>query len=1162
MIRLTYSNNTELLIDHLAQSIKLERQIKTLWEPIQLLVPNSTIKKYIRVQLAQRLGIAANIRFSYPENIGQELLSVKKYHIITKELLNAALLMLFDNNDNLVEDCLAPVRNYLSEDSTGLKLVQLASQLSDLYDDYDLNRPRWIRAWRKNQPIQTQNNATEAWQRLIWMKIMKSIDKTGLHYLTMSEVATISIDNINNLSLDLHAFGFTYLAQTYYQIFTKLGELGNLHLYNINPCQEFWEDLTVDNKNIKQATKNYNEGKNDKIRTLNGYSGNIQENYWSPSNEPEILRSWGQAGRKNIISLNNISQYNFETCFKLPKSKALLGKIQKDILLFQNSSKDKEPNLDTNIHFWACPNQRRETEIVATEIWHLLELHAETNQPLRFSDIAVLLPQNEKQSYMANIQAAFKEANDIPWARRAAKPSSLIDIIEAAKLLINLPASEFTRIDIIRIITNPNIANHISKINSKIWGKVFYSLNIIYGIDAHNWTDADTDKNIKTQNQESKCSTQYPQVENDIEFQNEYYNHHSSTEPYSICHERIIYLIRILLDFAKQLKHEYQEPKKWSVILKRFLSTWLLADNEATILAIEKIFNSLRKTLESAPSELPSPKLSYAAIRFLVIESLTKLYNQQPCELTEGVVVSDVGQICSIPFRTVFILGLNESAVLYKENHSALNLRLKEHRTVDITQSDKEHYSFTEILTLTQERLYLSYITHNQMTGIALEPSCLFSELIDIVKNYIQTDPIIQHHPLHRFDPLYFSKLFSTEEQTSLGLLNYTTISKSEAKAVWSGNNICQNQTKPLTLISHGNTDLSSLKNKTHSTILHNQKSVIDNRNNYKTVLPIRDLIKWLECPLTGAAAIHLDLCRDPIKSMPSVDDEIFDSNTLDKYNLLREIAIYSSCNNCTPEKSYDIIINNIQYQNYSSLKLLAQINKKSNLALICSWLTLLEGARPEMWHLSSKQLSKNILSNHQALPLPLKVKIKDIEHIINIVGNLRPQLWGGSIFFEIGRPPKSNLEVIQKKALRAYVDQIILSCITNNTVEHRAWFIFSVDKVKDSAIKSITFKPICAYQSLEILNGWIKDIFENNNEILMPIEAVLAAINNNQKITKEHINQYVDSQINSGAAGFSSMHGPVPNLQSYNPPNDIMQIVNNRFANFIKQVQVFDDLN
>jgi exodeoxyribonuclease V gamma subunit len=1143
MIHLTYSNLTENILDNLAQAIQFERQNNTPWAPIQLLVPNATIKNYVRIQLAQRLGIAANLHFSYLDDIGKNLLSIQNCNIITIDIINLALLGILGDAKTLAKECLAPVRYYLRNDKSNLKLVQLASQLANLYNDYDLSRPTWIKKWRNRQHISTKSHTKEAWQQYLWIKATESLNKTGINHITLSEAVTLP--NINSLYSNIYAFGFTHVTQIYYRVFARLGALSNLHLYTINPCQEFWEDLVVSNQCKIQTTKT-----SCKPIAIRSKLYNNQDHYQSISNEPEILRHWGQAGRKGITSLNTISQYDFEACFNFPESKTLLSKIQKDILSFQNSSTLQSHDADTSINFWACPNKRREAEILATEIWHLIELHSSTNKPLKFSDIAVVLPKNEEESYLANIQTAFLETHDIPWTRKNCTPSALAEIIDATKLLIGFPTSGFTRIDIMRVITHPIIAKNFGIINIEILNKFCSDINNNIEIDSFDLVDVDRKK--EQQHSTSCLMGSNNTISKNV---NDNYKSYKKIDPTNSI-EYFLHSAKALLKDAKELHYGHKEPKKWLTSLKKYLSNWIFIKNKTAAMAAEQIFHSLNSALGLTPDGLPTTKINYAAVQFLVIKSIVQMHNEQPCHLTDGVVVTNITQICPISFRAVFILGLGEGAILETSTYTSLDLREVEHKFGDINQLEKEQYLLLETLVLTKEYLYLSYIAQDQLTGTPLESSHLFKDLVRFVKGYLKVGPNIQYHPTHRFDPIYFPELFSPTVLMKNKSYNYSPMANSEAMALWLGQNRCRNQLLDLPYSAKIKLAESlDIKIQKHKYFNH-QKCTNTASKNCETILSIKDLTKWLECPLTGAAAVRLGLHSD-VKEELLIEDEALNNDTRDTYALLRNVTIHSAYSNCAPEKLYDDAIKKIKSQKRSLFGIFSQIERDANLALIHSWLTLLEGNCPKVWHIGPMQINNNIANNYLT-PLSLKVPIKGKECQINIIGKLLPQLWNGSIFFEIGRPTKSNLVAMQKKALRAYIDQIILSCITHKTSEHHAWFLFSGEEGNSPEMRSITFKPMDEFQGYHLLNNWIRDLFENDQEILMPIEAILTATDK-ENLTEQYISDYIETNMSSGTGRFSSMYGPVPNISKYSPPSNLTTIVSRRLASFLSQIHTFD---
>ena len=64
MIRLTYSNRTEALVDALVERLEARRAsgISPL-VPVHLVVPNRNLERFLELAIAEATGIAANLRF-------------------------------------------------------------------------------------------------------------------------------------------------------------------------------------------------------------------------------------------------------------------------------------------------------------------------------------------------------------------------------------------------------------------------------------------------------------------------------------------------------------------------------------------------------------------------------------------------------------------------------------------------------------------------------------------------------------------------------------------------------------------------------------------------------------------------------------------------------------------------------------------------------------------------------------------------------------------------------------------------------------------------------------------------------------------------------------------------------------------------------------------
>ena len=141
MIDLCYSNRTEPLLDALAENVAATQA--TLYDPVNLLVPNAFVSQYVAQGLARRRGIAANVKTRFLRAFLRDVAtaSAPDVRIIDRDVLEAELLAVFHDEDRLAAEDLAPVRGYLDRsdrDRTALdrRRAQLASQLAALYDEY------------------------------------------------------------------------------------------------------------------------------------------------------------------------------------------------------------------------------------------------------------------------------------------------------------------------------------------------------------------------------------------------------------------------------------------------------------------------------------------------------------------------------------------------------------------------------------------------------------------------------------------------------------------------------------------------------------------------------------------------------------------------------------------------------------------------------------------------------------------------------------------------------------------------------------------------------------------------------------------------------------------------------------------------------------------
>ena len=117
---------------------------------------------------------------------------------------------------------------------------------------------------------------------------------------------------------------------------------------------------------------------------------------------------------------------------------------------------------DDSLVIVACPGIRREAEIVANEIWRLIgdddRKHGSSSERLRFRDIAVLVADTvNRPVYQAHIRAVFEELHGIPFNMIDLPLAGECRVIEALLMLLAMPMGEFTRPEVLKILTHPAV---------------------------------------------------------------------------------------------------------------------------------------------------------------------------------------------------------------------------------------------------------------------------------------------------------------------------------------------------------------------------------------------------------------------------------------------------------------------------------------------------------------------------------------------------------------------------------------------------------------------------------------------------------------------------------------------------------------------------------
>src|SRR5439155_2939343 len=125
--------------------------------------------------------------------------------------------------------------------------------------------------------------------------------------------------------------------------------------------------------------------------------------------------------------------------------------------------------------------------------------------------------------------------------------------------------------------------------------------------------------------------------------------------------------------------------------------------------------------------------VSYQVAADLARRAFARIGGGRGQYLAQGVTVASFVPMRAIPFRAVFVLGLGHGQFPSGPRRGQLDLREVRRAPGDVSPREQDLYLFLETLLCARERLVLSYVARDELTGETLPPSSVLLELREIL---------------------------------------------------------------------------------------------------------------------------------------------------------------------------------------------------------------------------------------------------------------------------------------------------------------------------------------------------------------------------------------------------------------------------------------------
>lgn len=794
MLYIHASNYLENLSHALAEVVK-----QPLARPLDaeiIVIQHLSIKHWLSLQLAEKLGIWANCHFPFLHNLLRKVfkatLNTQIVDPFTQEMMEWTIMKILPYYLELNE--FAAIKTYLQDDQQGLKRFQLASRIANLFDNYMIFRSEEIRTWQSGQqPTSWQQNITADWQKILWQALQQEYatqHRTELQFTLLQrfQEKTLTSEKLKFLLHQegiqrLSIFGISALSPFYLNVFDVLSHAIDVHIFIVNPCQEYWADIVSE---AEQARR---------IRHANRIKIPPELLHFDVGNN--LLASLGKFGRDFIDIVYSHFDYSQTTeHFSDPHRKNLLHCIQQDILLLRQAPIDYPKPIiaqnDTSIRIHVCHSPMREIEVLHDQLLALFE----QNPQLQPKDIVVAMP--EVENYAPFIEAVFattaEESKRIPFTIADCGLRHQNVLIDAFLAILELKDSRFTSNEVMKILEFEVVQQHFELTDADLqlirhW---IYQTGIRWGMDKNSHVDlqlADFEQNT-WQHGLNRLLLGYalPRVPlHDMQHEEQLF---ANILPFDEIEGKDTLILGKLIKFVQSLFNITQYMAKnhtlleWRTFLLTVLDDFLQVDQET-----EEQLQKINQVLNQLVDCQKIAKLTETINSVVIINYLQRYLEKEPQNspfLTGQVTFCNILSLNSIPFKVVYLIGMNEQVFPRPYKPLSFDLITQYPRITDRSPRENDRYVFLASLLAAREYFYLSYVGRSIRDNSEISPSVLVSELIDHINKSFEhetqmrekeaklleskkntCDYLITLHPLQAFSYRYFSQQTEDTHLTS-----------------------------------------------------------------------------------------------------------------------------------------------------------------------------------------------------------------------------------------------------------------------------------------------------------------------------------------------------------------------------------------------------------
>ena len=476
-----HSHRSEVLADTLTAWLRAHPLLPL--ESEVVLVQSNGMAEWIKIELARQGGVCAATRVELPSRfLWRTYRQVLGTHNVPPDSPLDKLPMTW-RLMALLPGCLQdpvfqPVAGFLRGDEPD-RLLQLASRLADLFDQYQIYRPDWLQDWAAGRNVlrkaagHDELGDDQLWQAELWRRVLDTLDdsqrqatRPALHARALAHLQS-GQPLASPVARRVSVFGMSHMPGQLLEMLAALAAHSQVLLAVPNPCQYHWGDI-IDGREWLQAERRRHAYRGEALAALPLAQMHLHA--------PTLLAAWGRQGRDFIRQLDafddlqaaqQVTQWprlDFFDDVPGEDGTRLLAQLQRRI-------RDLEPSGsgtpavplregDRSVTFSVAHSPVRELEVLHDQL--LQWFHTPPgDQPLSPRDVVVMVPDIEVMA--PAIRAVFgqykrSDARFIPFDIADLGAQAISPLIHAVEWLLALPQQRSRMSELVELLEVPALA--------------------------------------------------------------------------------------------------------------------------------------------------------------------------------------------------------------------------------------------------------------------------------------------------------------------------------------------------------------------------------------------------------------------------------------------------------------------------------------------------------------------------------------------------------------------------------------------------------------------------------------------------------------------------------------------------------------------------------